>query len=58
MIHLVHKMDEQRRKYYEHYTGLPWGDPSHYDLFIDSGRTGIEPAVEQIAQRYESLPSR
>lgn len=53
--HLVHKMDGQRRKYYEHYTGSTWGDAAHYDLFIDFGRISIEQAVELIASRFEAL---
>ncbi|MGM9618878.1 MAG: AAA family ATPase [Oscillospiraceae bacterium] len=53
--HLVHRMDEQRRKYYEHYTGWAWGEAAHYDLFIDCGTTAMEQAVELIASRFEAL---
>ena len=52
---LVHKMDGQRRKYYEHYTGSTWGDAVHYDFFIDCGKMSIEQAVELIASRFEAL---
>lgn len=52
---LVRKMDVQRRKYYEHYTGSIWGDPSHYDLDIDTGTVSIAGAVSAIVERYNAL---
>lgn len=33
-------MEHRRRTYYEHYTGRIWGDAAHYDLCIDSSKTG------------------
>lgn len=42
-------------KYYNHYTGRPWGARENYDLYIDSEKAGIEGAVEQIAARYQIL---
>ncbi|MGN1307866.1 MAG: AAA family ATPase [Faecousia sp.] len=53
--HLIHKMDQRRKKYYEHYTHTAWGAPETYDLYIDCGKTGIEQAVKLIAARYEVL---
>lgn len=53
--HLIHKMDQRRRKYYEHYTHAKWGAPETYDLYIDCGKTGIGQAVNLIAARYEEL---
>ena len=47
-IHLVKKMDKQRRQYYEHYTGRVWGDPNCYDLNIDSSATGMDRAADMI----------
>lgn len=47
-------MDLQRKEYYEHYTGLVWGDPENYDLHIDTGKISIEQAVELIAQWFRS----
>lgn len=49
---LVTRMDKQRKKYYEHYTGQTWGDPACYDLCIDTGETGIDGAVERIIARW------
>lgn len=51
---LVRKMDLQRKEYYEHYTGLVWGDPGNYDLHIDTGKISIEQAVELIVQWFNA----
>ncbi len=51
---LVHKMDLQRRKYYEHYTRTLWGG-NHYDLRLDSSQLSMEQMVDQIAAAYEAL---
>ena len=52
---LVHKMDKQRKKYYESYTGMIWGDPSHYDLCIDTSKYTLDQAAEMIALRFEKM---
>ena len=49
---LVAKMDKQRRKYYESYTGQKWGDPHNYDLNIDTGEVSISQAVDLIVSRF------
>ena len=53
--HLVHKMDTQRKKYYEHYTQREWGKADNYDLWLDCGKITTEEAAEQIAALYENL---
>lgn len=52
---IVRKMDLQRMKYYNHYTGRSWGSRVNYDLYINTMETGIEHAVELIAARYQML---
>ena len=52
---LVRKMDKQRKKYYESYTGLVWGAPDGYDLCIDTGTTDFGIAVDQICTAYYNL---
>ena len=54
-IRLIRKMDKQRRKYYESYTGLVWGAPEHYDLCIDTARTPPAEAAALIAARFRAL---
>lgn len=53
--HLVRKMDRQRKKYYESYTGQDWGDPGHYELCIDTGMTDIEEAVVTVCSLYNGM---
>ncbi len=52
---LVKKMDKQRRQYYEHYTGHPWGDPQFVDLRIDAGAVELSDAADRIVQQYAQL---
>lgn len=54
-VRLVRKMDKQRRKYYESYTGQVWGNTGGYDLDVDTGATDFDDAVEQICQLYQRL---
>ena len=44
----VRKIDNQRKKYYDTYTGRSWGAPENYDLCINSSVSGIEGTAEQI----------
>ncbi len=44
---LVEK-DKRRAVNYQHYTGRTWGDPSNYDLCLNTGRIGIERAAQII----------
>ena len=44
----VRKIDKQRKKYYDTYTGQNWGAPENYDFCISSSVRGIEGTVEQI----------
>ncbi|MGI6027325.1 MAG: AAA family ATPase [Candidatus Scatomorpha sp.] len=52
---LVRKMNKQRRKYYETYTGKVWGDPDGYDLYLDTERMGLEAAVETVCAAYRAM---
>ncbi len=44
----VLQMDRGRGNYYNYYTGHTWGDMRQYDLTLDSGKIGVEGAVELI----------
>lgn len=52
---LVRKMDKKRKKYYETYTGQKWGDPQYYELWIDTGTTDFDEAVNMICNKYNCL---
>lgn len=52
---LVKKTDKSRSNYYSFYTDGDWGRGSNYDLCIDSGKFGIDAAVEIIKNSCNSL---
>lgn len=43
----IRRSDRARAAYYHHISGKRWGDPSNYDLVVDSSG-GVEQAVEEI----------
>ena len=49
----IKKTDRRRSSYYSYFTDRNWGGVDNYDLSIDSGRVGIEGAVEVIAKFLE-----
>lgn len=49
---VVRKMDLQRKKYYEHYTGKTWGKPENYDLCVNTGEMSLEQAAQLIANKF------
>ena len=48
--HTVKEVDEKRAEFQEQYTSKKWGDGKEYDLCIDTGKIGIDHAVEMILQ--------
>lgn len=53
----VRKIDKQRKKYYDTYTGRNWGVPENYDFCINSSVRGIEGTAEIIASWVKLLSS-
>lgn len=51
----IRKTDKQRAQYYRANTGLPWGDPDGFDLYLDTSRQTREQTVAQIVSAYEAL---
>ncbi len=51
----LEKMDKQRATYYNYYTGQVWGRSNHYDMCINAGRIGVDPAVELILNYIEKV---
>lgn len=47
------KQERRRKAYYNYYTDRSWGNPSSYDLCINTTRTGIDGAVEIIKNFVE-----
>ena len=51
---LIQKTDKIRKNYYENYTHRGWGDSSHYEMVLDSGRLGTEVIVQMIQNFVEN----
>ena len=45
---VITRADKVRANYYNYYSSEKWGEPSHYDLCINSGTLGIEGSAELI----------
>ena len=54
-LRLVHKMDKQRKTYYETYTGQIWGAPQFHDLCLDTSQLSITECAQLIAAKFEAL---
>ena len=52
---VARKMDKQRKKYYESYTGQVWGAPQFHDLCLDTSRFSIPECVELIVTKFLTL---
>lgn len=44
----IHKVDKKRAEYYKSYTQCEWKDMSQYDIAINTGKIGLQKAVEVI----------
>lgn len=47
-------IDKKRAKYYEFYTGHPWGDKLNFDLCINTTQTEIKEIVPVIAKLFQN----
>ena len=45
---LIREVDKDRASFYRYYTDQLWGEAGNYDLCIDSGRIGVNGAVQVI----------
>lgn len=52
---LIKEVDKDRSSYYRYYTDQIWGDCEYYDLCIDSGKIGVDGAVEVIKSYVEAM---
>ena len=48
----IKRIDRNRAKYYEFYTGRKWGDKLNYDLCINTTNTEIKKIVPRIAKLF------
>lgn len=49
----IRDKDRTRARHYEYYTDRNWGDRKNYHLCVNSGRLGIDKAVQLIRQAVE-----
>ncbi len=50
---VIRKADRQRASYYNYFATSTWGDVDNYDLCVDTGKLGVEGAVELICRYVE-----
>ena len=48
----ISRIDKKRAKYYEFYTGHPWGDKLNFDLCINTTKTAVKEIVPVIAKLF------
>lgn len=49
----ITKVEKNRAKYYEFYTGRKWGDKLNYDLMVNTTNTDIKLIVDVIARMFD-----
>lgn len=49
------KVDKNRQRYYNYYTGRVWGEPLNYDLMINTSKIALEDAANLIIDYIESV---
>ena len=49
----IKDIDKQRARYYENYTGKPWGDKLNFDFCVNTTQTEIKKIVPAIAKLFE-----
>jgi cytidylate kinase len=55
---LINKQDKRRASYYAYYAERRWGDMTHYDLCLNSQKTGVNGAVDVILAYAEALKKK
>ena len=49
----IKDVDKQRARYYENYTGKPWGNKLNFDFCVNTTQTEIKKIVPAIAKLFE-----
>ena len=52
---LVRQVDKDRASYYRYYTDQVWGDRENFDLCINSGKVGVQGAVQLIKACLQAM---
>lgn len=51
----VREIDRKRKDYYQYYTGNTWGRAPHYDLCLNTGKSGIQGCLKTVLAYLETL---
>ncbi len=49
----IKRIDKERGRYYEFYTGLEWGDPRNYDLCVNAGEVEMKKFAPLLAKMFK-----
>ena len=52
---LIKEVDKDRASYYKYYTDQIWGERENFDLCVNSGRVGVDCAVQVIKAYVEAM---
>ncbi len=52
---MLRQIEKERGTYYKVNTGRNWQDPENYDLMLDSGRFGLDHAVDILVTAYYNV---
>lgn len=52
---MLRRIEKERGTYYRLNTGLDWQSPTNYDLMLDSGRFGLDHAVDILVAAYHNV---
>ncbi len=53
LVKLIRKVDRDRAKYYQYYTGKVWGDRTNYDMCINTSAVPVKELAEALAQLFQ-----
>ncbi len=53
MARMIRRIDKSRAAYYEFYTGLTWGEKSHYDLCLNTACAPMDQLVLSIVRLFQ-----
>ncbi|MBQ9783959.1 MAG: cytidylate kinase-like family protein [Clostridia bacterium] len=55
---MIKKVDKNRAKYYNYYTGRTWGDRTNYDMCINTSSVPVKELAEALAQLFKNEKSK
>lgn len=53
LVQMIRKIDKNRAKYYQYYTGQVWGERANYDLCVNTSAVPIKELAEALAHLFQ-----